>query len=132
VTVDLRCERVVNLCDRLASFCDDERSRRERMLAGGDGGKEAEAATLLFTSLGEGELSVLEGQPWPASLGGVTGRATPENCPIADILKSSARKSAKSFSACLISYRPSLLKVYCNGDPRCYLSKRVISLLEEG
>jgi hypothetical protein len=54
VTVDLRCERVVNLCDRLASFCDDERSRRERMLAGGDGGKEAEAATLLFTSLGEG------------------------------------------------------------------------------
>jgi hypothetical protein len=77
-TVELRCKRVVNLCDRLASFCDDERSRRERMLAGGDGGKEV-AATLLFTSLGEGELSVLEGQPSPASLGGVTGRATPEN-----------------------------------------------------
>jgi hypothetical protein len=110
VTVELRCKRVVNLCDRLVSFCDDERSRRERMLAGGDGGKEA--ATLLLTSLGGAELSVLEGQPSPASLGGgVTRHAIPENCPIADIdiLKSSARKSAKSFSACLISYRPSLL-----------------------
>jgi hypothetical protein len=70
----LRCTRFVNCFDRMASLCEDERSRRTLMLFAGDGGKEdGGVESSLFTSF---PVWLAAAQPSPGSLFSLSGGVT--------------------------------------------------------